>query len=562
MKRGCLITILVVVVVLLALFIVGGFIYMQFTAEPYVPEQGYLQINLGGPLPDSATPSFPKLGAQPVSVRDLWYQLERARVDRRVKGVAVKIAYLQCGFAKIEEIGRLLQSFKQSQKPVLAYIEDGGLHDYYLASFADKVLVNQGSMLTLNGIAAEAMFLKNTLNKLGVKPEIFHIGDYKTAANTFTEDHMTPAHRESYSVLLADISNAIVDGIARNRKLDRNAVQRVLNESPLPAERYLREKWFDALCYEDQITSYFKSEYSRIDFKTYCKTTAPEPFSGPNQIAVIFAGGEINSGASGGQSLFGGDVLGSDTVARELAQVRKSSAIKAVVLRIDSPGGSAVASDVMLREAQLLADKKPLVISMSDLAASGGYWLAMAGARILAQPETLTGSIGVVHGKFVLKGLYDTIGVTKEMIRTTPNAGMYSDYEAFTPQEKEKVIAAMNGVYDQFLEKVAKNRKKTKAEVDKIGQGRVWSGSAALRLNLIDALGGLPEAIAEARKLAKLPANENIGIRMYPVKKDLWDLILELGDVEVKSPVDIEAKLKPYAHFFPALISPYQINLR
>jgi protease-4 len=388
MKRGALIALLVIIVILLGLFLLGGFIYLQFNQEPYVPQKAYLKIDLSGPIAETAPTRFPGMSSGALSIHDLWYNLERAARDERIQGVLLRVQYLETGFAKVEEIGRLLKKFARSKKPVVAFVVDGGLKEYYLASFADKVILFKGGMLSVSGIGAEALFLKNTLSKLGVQAEVFHIGDYKTASNTFTEERMTPAHRESTQALIDDLYQAVIEGIAANRKLDAAAVRQVLDRSPLPQEEYVKAKMVDALGYEDDMFQSLPATYPEVDFKIYAKTRSPLPFSGSKKIAVIFASGEINMGRSGGQSLFGGDVLGADTLAWQLRQARTNYSVKAVVLRVDSPGGSAVASDVILREAELLARKKPLVISMSDVAASGGYWISLSANRIFALPET------------------------------------------------------------------------------------------------------------------------------------------------------------------------------
>lgn len=560
MKRGALIALLVIIVIFLGLFIIGGFIYLQFNQEPYVPEKAYLKIELSGPLADTAPSRFPGISGSALSIQDLWYHLQRAAVDERIKGVLLRISYLETGFAKVEEIGRLLKEFSLSKKPVMAFIIDGGLKEYYLASFADKVIMFKGGMLSISGIGAEALFLKNTLSKLGVQAEIFHIGDYKTASNTFSEDHMTPEHRESMQTLIDDLYKAVIAGIAVNRKLDAGEVKKVIDQSPLAQEEYVKAKMIDSLGYEDELHGLLKAQYPEVSFKTYAKTSAPLPFSGAKKIAVIFAAGEINMGRSGGQSLLGGDVLGADTLAEQLRQARNNYAVKAVVLRVDSPGGSAVASDVILREAELLARKKPLVISMSDMAASGGYWISMSAQKIFALPETITGSIGIISGKFVLKGLYDKLGINKEIVKTSEFAGMYSDYRPFSDREKQKIMADMQGIYNEFLKKVAGNRKMAVADVDKIARGRVWSGQAALGLKLIDGLGGLNEALAEAKKLAHIPLSEKVGVRIYPQKKSFWEMLFALADVKAQNPLDVQARLAVYKRFFPAMAMPFIIS--
>jgi protease-4 len=560
MKRGALIALLVIIVILLGLFILGGFIYLQFNQEPYVPEKAYLKINLGGAITETVPTSFPGISGGALSIQDLWYNLERAARDPRIKGVLLRVQYMDAGFAKVEEIGRLIRKFAASRKPVAAFIVDGGLKEYYLASFADKVVMFRGGALSLSGIGAEALFLKNTLSKLGVQAEIFHIGEYKTASNTFTEERMTPAHRESTQALIDDLYQAVIAGIAANRGLAAAEVKKIVDRSPLPQEEYAKGKLVDSVGNEDDLFKLMPATYPEVDFRSYAKTRSPLPFSGSKKIAVIFASGEINMGRSGGHSLFGGDVLGADTLAEQLRQARNNFAVKAVVLRVDSPGGSAVASDVILREAELLAQKKPLVISMSDMAASGGYWITLSAQKIFAEPETITGSIGVISGKFVLKGLYDKLGINKEILKTSEFAGMYSDYKPFSEGEKQKVIADMERIYGDFLRKVAGNRKMTVAEVDKIARGRVWSGQAALKLRLVDGLGGLNEALAEAKKLARIPLRENVGVRIYPQRKSFWDMIFELADARADNPLDVWARLKTYARFFPALALPYTLT--
>jgi protease-4 len=560
MKRGALIALLVIIVIVLGLFLLGGFIYLQFNQEPYVPQKAYLKIELGGPIAETAPTRFPGMSSGALSIHDLWYNLERAAKDERIKGVLLRVQYLETGFAKVEEIGRLLKRFARSKKPVVAFVVDGGLKEYYLASFADKVILFKGGALSVSGIAAEALFLKNTLSKLGVQADILHIGNYKTAPNTFTEERMTPAHRESTQALIDDLYQAVIEGIAANRKLDAADVKKILDRSPLPQEEYVRAKLVDALGYEDDMFHSLPATYPEVDFKSYAKTSSPLPFSGSKKIAVIFASGEINLGRSGGQSLFGGDVLGSDTLAWQLRQARNNYAVKAVVLRVDSPGGSAVASDVILREAELLAQKKPLVLSMSDMAASGGYWISLSAHKIFAEPETITGSIGVFSGKFVLKGLYDKIGVNKEIVRTSEFAGMYSDYQLFTEGERQKVMADMEHIYGEFLKKVAANRKMSVADVDKIAGGRVWSGRAAMKLHLVDGLGGLTDALEEARKLARIPLSEKFGVRIYPQKRSFLEMIFEMAAVKAQNPLDVQARLKPYERFFPAMAMPFALR--
>ena len=568
MKKGVLITILVIVIFLVFLALVGGYIYMQFTREPYIPKNSILQIDLSGPIVDVDQGVF----YTSLSVKDLWYHIKRAKKDPRIKGLVLKIDYLKTGLAKIEDIGRLIKDFGKSGKKVIAYIESGGIKEYYLATFADKIYLFKGGYLLLKGLAAEALFIKNTLDKLGIQAQLFHIGEYKTAVNMFTQEQMTPPHKESLERLLADIYASTLAGIARNRRLDIEAVKRIVEESPISNQAYLEAKLIDDILYEDEILGDAKEDDITVSFDIYKETTSPRPYEGIKRIAVIFASGEIHQGKSGSKSLFGDEVMGSDTVVEYLKFARRNRFVKAVVLRVDSPGGSAIASDAIRREAEQVAKVKPLVISMADLAASGGYWLSMSTPHVMALPQTITGSIGVISGKFILKNLYDKIGVKKEIVKTSKYADIFWDNREFNQDEQDKIMTMIEHLYRLFLEVVSKSRHMNIEEVDKIARGRVWAGSSAFNLKLVDKLGGLDEAINEAKKLANIPHEEEIGVQIYPRKKTFLDVVFELMgtkaktqgpaiDVDVDPVHQLETKLNMYKKFFPAYLMPYQISI-
>lgn len=560
MKKGILITVLVIVIIFVFLALVGGYIYMQFNREPYVPENALLRIEMSGAIDEIDNSALSKN----LTIRDIWYHVGRAKVDPRIKGIVVRVSPLRTGFAKVEEIGRILKDFRQSGKKVYAIIEAGDLREYYLASFADKVYLFKGGYLLLKGLASEAMFLKNTLGRIGVRAEFLHIGDYKTAANMFTEEGMTPAHKESLAKLLDDIYAATLEGIAANRDLEVDAVKQLVEESPISKQAYLDAKFLDGIAYEDQMLDENNLDYNVVSFDIYKDTTSPLPYQGMKKVAVIFASGEIQLGKSGGSSLFSGDVMGSDTVADQLKRARRNRFVKAVVLRVDSPGGSAVASDVIRREAELLLKEKPLVISMSDLAASGGYWIAMSSSKVMALPQTITGSIGVLAGKFILKDLYENIGLNKEVVKTSKYADMFSDYRGFNEEERTKMATMMQSMYKEFLDIVAQSRGMKPEEVDRVAQGRVWAGNTALKLNLVDSLGGLNEAINEAKSLAGMAAEESHGVVVYPRKKSTLDVIMDfLNTKAVTTAPEIVMSLKEqvdrYRSFFPAYMMPYRI---
>mgnify|MGYP001140575357 CR=1 FL=1 len=558
MKKGVLIAILVLVLIIVFLVLTVGYVYMQFTREPYIAENSILKIDLTGEIVDSDDSFFSKK----YSIRDLWYHVQRAKHDKRIKGIMLKISYLQTGYAKIEDVGRIFADFRQSGKKVVAYIEGGELKEYFLATFADKVFAFNGASLILNGLAAEAIFLKETFAKIGIRAEYYHIGKYKTAANMFTEEGLTPAHEESLQKLIDDIFEAVLQKIALNRNIDKEVVRRQVEDFSFTCDGYVKAKLIDKLLYEDEVIKEFSGDCKLLDFNIYKETTSPLPYLGRDRVAVIFASGEIRSGHSGGQALLGGSVLGSDTLGGQLRAVSKNPMVKAVVLRVDSPGGSPFASDAIRREAELLIEKKPLVISMSDVAASGGYQISLSSSKTLALPETITGSIGVLGGKFIFKELYKKIGIKKATLKTTQYADWFSDYRPFSNDEKTKLMGLMRNIYDSFVGMVAKSRKLKVEEVEEIAQGRVWSGQAALELNLVDQAGGLLDAIAEAKKLAGIPPEQKVGVSIYPRKKSLWDMVNEYIGSQGGNPLlHIKTELNMYKKFFPALLMPYKLQI-
>ncbi|MCK5222430.1 MAG: signal peptide peptidase SppA, partial [Candidatus Aminicenantes bacterium] len=287
---------------------------------------------------------------------------------------------------------------------------------------------------------------------------------------------------------------------------------------------------------------------------------SPLPFKGKNKIAVIFAQGEIHSGHSGGKSFFGSEIMGSDTISKYIRYARKNKFVKGVVLRVDSPGGSPFASDIIRHEAELLMKEKPLIISMSDTAASGGYMISLSSSKIFALPQTATGSIGVYGGKFVLKGLYDKVGISKEVIKTSKYANMFSDYRAFNTEEREKYKSVMEDIYTLFINEASKGRKIPVDELKKVAQGRVWSGFRAKSIKLIDEYGGLNDAVNEAIKMAEFDKSKGIGVTIYPRAKSLFDYIIDiLGSGNSSLASIMSSGIEKYKNFFPAMILPFQL---
>jgi protease-4 len=335
-------------------------------------------------------------------------------------------------WGQVQELRAAIMDVRKAGKPVTAYLESAGAPEYYLASAADRILLMPGGTLDLSGVATYELFFRGALDKLGVVPDLLHIGDYKTYTNTFTEKAMTPAHREMDAALNRDMYDELVRAIAEGRKKSEAEIRDALDGGPYLGPGALTAGLVDGLAYEDQVDDAPPiAGTHRLTAEAYGVHGDAAPFRAP-KIAVIYAGGEITSGSSAA-SATGGSTLGSDTFVQWIRSARADASIRAIVVRIDSPGGSAIASEVMWRELMLTRDVKPLIVSMGDVAASGGYYIAVPAHEIVAQPGTLTGSIGVVTGKFVVAGLLEKLGVSTGVVTDGAMADMNSPFREFTP---------------------------------------------------------------------------------------------------------------------------------
>ncbi len=473
--------------------------------------------------------------------------IDAARTDSRITGIVVRLAPLDTGGGLLEEVRAHLLSFQSSGKPSICYLGYDGIGnpEYYLASACSQIWLVPSNPVDIRGMMAEATFYRGSLDKLKIVPEFYHIAEYKTATNELTEKKFTPAHREEVEGLLHGIYNQYIHDTAQARNMDAAAFEAILNRGPLLSDDAVAAKIVDRLGYWDQVQEFFKSRagsWNPISLSRY-RTFVPGVLTGP-QIAVIHATGLIVSGESQTSST-SGFVMGGDSVASDIRSARDNSSIKAIVLRVDSGGGSVVASEVIRREVELARDKKPVVVSMSDVAASGGYWIAAPANKIVADPNTETGSIGVLTGKLNLSGLYDLLGASTDYVATSDNATMFSDQQNFTPAQEANIKKSLDDTYAQFTRGVAQSRGMTVEAVDKIGKGRVWTGAQAKDLGLVDELGGFDRAIEVAKQLAQIPAQQSVHIVRFPIDKSLIQQLLERGtDQAAYSPQTFEAMLK------------------
>ena len=475
----------------------------------------------------------------PPTVRSVIEALRKAKVDRRVTSVIIRPSGTAALWGKVQEMRDAILDFKTSKKPIVAFLEYGGEQEFYLASACDKVFLMPTASLDLTGMANYELFLRGTLEKVGAYPDALHIGEYKTASNTFTERTFTPPHREMAESLNKDLYEQLLKGLASGREKTVDEIRQLVDHGPFLPEDAVRAGLVDDVAYEDELDDKVQLGKGNVKFLEHHEYRSVSPTSlglnrGP-KIAVLYAVGIISSGESNYDSP-NGQVVGSDTIVRYLRKARADDSIKAIVLRIDSPGGSAIASDIIWREVQLTRTMKPVIASMSDVAASGGYYIAMPAHKIVAEPATLTGSIGVVMIKFVIDGTLKKMGMNMETVTAGRYADLYSPVRPFNPQERAKVLEQMQATYDTFVEKAAAGRNTTPEKIDAVGQGRVWTGQQAKGLGLVDELGGLDRALVLAKEQAKIARDSEVELIVFPPKKSLYESLADpLGTMESSS---------------------------
>ncbi|MPY87167.1 MAG: signal peptide peptidase SppA [Luteitalea sp.] len=573
-RRGLWLVLILIMVAVLTSAAGLAFVY-TFVGRPRpIPSNATLVLRVSADLPEYEPPGLPTLWSDQPTLRGLVGALRRAKTDRRIQGVVVVPGGTPALWGKTQELRDALLDFRKAGKPLVAYLEYAGNQEYYLASACDKVYLMPSGTIDLGGLASYEMFLRGTLDKLGIYPDFVHIGDYKTAVNTFTEEGFTPAHREMITSLNADAFGELVRGIATSRKKSEADVRAIVDTGPLLPEDALAHGLVDDLAYLDEVRkkSGIEPRSRLLESRDYLGSEdGGFGFTQGSRVALIYAVGAITPGRSG-ESWQGGYV-GSDTLNEYIRKVREDSSIKAVVLRVDSPGGSSIASDAIWRELMLTREVKPLIVSMSDLAASGGYYIAMPAHVIVAQPGTLTGSIGIFGGKFVTAGLMSKVGARIESVSEGRFAEMGSPARPFTPEERAKLEEHMQAFYDQFVEKVAEARRSTPEQIDAMAQGRVWTGRQAKDLGLVDELGGLSRAMAIARERAGIGADAPVELVVYPPRKSFFEWLADplsgaddgrslLLDVfatpsERRALAAVQAPLRLLRHGEPLALMPY-----
>jgi protease-4 len=512
-------------------------------------------IKVGGSLPDASFSGenlFSGLGDEPL--RTVVQRIKKAKTDANVQALYVEMGGLGTSWGKMHELQSALADFRASGKKVYAYLENGSQNDYVLACSCDTILIPPLGSIELVGLRQEMMFFKDLLAKFHLRFDAIPIGEFKSAMEQFTNNKMSPANRKQWEELMDDFYAILCESIAKGRGMSPQQVKELIDEGPFTAKQALEKRLVDALVHPSELESYMRKQIGKDELvlkKDYAKEKGQEvdlsnPFaifkllappkeakmSAKPKIAVIYAEGAIVTG-KGGPSFMGGNEVGSTTFVEAIRKANAEPTIKAIVLRVDSPGGSALASDLIWQA--LSTCQKPVVASMGDVAASGGYYISMAAQRIFAEPGTITGSIGVIGGKLVLEDALQTYGVTTEVINRGKRTGLMSLTQGFSPEDRNAVVKMMTDIYDSFLDKAWAGRQKagntkikSREELKTLAGGRVWSGRAALANGLVDELGTLDDAVAYAKKLAKVEGDD-VEIYLLPKKQSLFEKLMEPG---------------------------------
>ena len=532
-RGGCFVLFFIVLILMIAI----GLYYWVFTGR--VPKRVILEADFEKGMveyvPDDGLARF--LMTKKLRVREVVEALQKASRDDRVKGLVARVGQSGVRLAQVQEVRDAIIAFRATGKPAIAYAETfgevaPGNSSYYLATAFDTIYLQPSGDVGLTGLIYEQPFVRGTLDKLGIVPRIDGRKEYKAFRYMFTERRYLPPHREEVMQVMESQFSQIVKGISAARKLTEDQVRSLTNEGPFFGQQAVDAKLIDGLEYRDGV-------YDRIKGKAGAKAaflplaTYGRRAGGPHEkgttIALIYGVGGIIRGKNSYDPTSGEVLMGSDTIASAIREAVEDKDVKAILFRIDSPGGSYVASDTIWREI-VNAKKagKPVIASMGGRAASGGYFIAMAADKIVAQPGTISGSIGVFGGKMITTGFWNKLGVTWDEVHTSRNADAWTQTRDFTPAQKARFSLWLDRVYDDFTAKVSMSRNLSREEVEKIAKGRIWTGEDAKRLGLVDELGGFPTALRLVRVAAKLPENAPVRLKVFPEKKSLIKILADM----------------------------------
>ena len=511
-----------------------------------VEDNSILHLTLNKPISDRTSENpfenfdFASMTAQnSLGLDKILNAIEKAKTDDKIKGIYLDLSSIPAGMATLEELRAAIIDFKKSNKWVISYSEVYTQGSYYIASAADKIYLNPAGIVEHRGLASELMFFKNALEKLDVEMQIIRHGKFKSAVEPFMLEKMSDANREQMQLILNTAWSSMVKQVAESRSISIEKLNLLADNITIQDAKIAKsEGLVDELYYKDELLAELKTrleienddEINSISIEKYATTLKKKinlANTSEHQIAIVYAAGEIRSGKSSD------GVMGSETISKAIRAARLDSNIKAIVLRVNSPGGSALASDIMWREVVLAKKAKPVIVSMGNVAASGGYYIACAADKIIADEKTITGSIGVFGLVPNAQGLMNNkLGITFDRVQTNDHAGMMTIFKPLTGEERDIIQIGVEKIYDDFITKVADGRGMTKEAIDAIGQGRVWMGKDALKIGLVDELGGINRAIEIAQESAGL---EDFEIVNFPKLKDPLETILEEFSINIET---------------------------
>lgn len=515
-------------IIFISLGIIGGLVHSIGSDEPVlVAENSILTISIPYSIDERTNKgllnslSFAGLDNNRIGLNDILTRIKVAKTDDKIKGIYLDLSSVTSSFATLEEIRNALIDFKSSKKFIIAYSEYYSQSSYYLASTADKIYLYPEGLLDFAGMSSQSIFFKGALDKLGIEAQVIKVGTYKSAVEPYILDKMSPANREQVTSFLGSIYSHYLDEISLSRKIPADSLFTIADKLKIQdAKDAVTYGLIDATKYKDEVLAELKSrlkigedaKIKSVSIEDYKVEDQSIPKNSKDRIAVVYAVGEIVSGEGSDEQ------IGSERISKAIRTAREDEKVKAVVLRVNSPGGSALASDVIWREVVLTKAVKPIIVSMGDLAASGGYYISAAADSIFAQPNTITGSIGVfgIIPNFQ-RFFNDKLGITFDVVKTAEFADLGAFDRPLTAQEESIIQQNVNKIYYTFTQNVADGRKKERSYIDSIGQGRVWTGTQAIELGLVDRIGGINDAIKSAAKKANI---QDYSLVSYPSQND------------------------------------------
>jgi protease-4 len=525
-----------------ALAVLGALVVIVVLATgagrgPTVPRKAILMLDLrGGVIEHVHTSPALRLSRGPrLAMLDIVEGMQSAATDPRIKGLLVDVSAVSAGYAHVQEIRDAIARFRASGKPTCAFAEtfgemSPGLKAYYLATACDTIIMQPSGALGLTGLLSQAMFIEGALEKLDIQPQLDHRKEYKSALYTVTRKEFAEPQKKAIDAVLQSLQKQLAEGIANRRRLSAEQALQTLERGPLSAQQGLDAGLIDQLAYRDQAVETFRErlgfEAELFDMARYAAKRG-RYYTGGEKIACIYGVGSIVRGRSRDNPITGARVMGSVSIAQAFREAIDDKNVRAIVFRIESPGGSYVASDIIWRET-VRAQKagKPVIVSMANVAGSGGYFIAMSADKIVAQPATLTGSIGVISGKAITRGLWNKAGVTWDELYSIKNATYWSSLDPYTPEQWQRLQRFLDRIYNDFTAKAAAGRNLDSARIEQAAGGRIWSGADALDLGLVDTMGGLAAAVALAKEAADIPVNARVKLETLPRKKSLLSRLL------------------------------------